>query len=103
MGRKRKLNCWEVMNCGMQEGCSCNEEKICPVSRDKRADGIHGGKCGGRSCWIVSKLSGEKKDADILFVKMEKCHNCKFYKMVVEEEGDNLLSGTEIFTEIHKK
>ena len=46
-----KKNCWEYKECTMERGRE-NARK-CPASLDARFDGVHGGICAGRACWMI--------------------------------------------------
>jgi tRNA A-37 threonylcarbamoyl transferase component Bud32 len=86
--KKNRLNCWEVMMCGREEGGKNSTELgVCPAAADPSFDGINSGKCGGRICWAVAGtfcggcVQGSFAD------KRPSCLNCDFYQMVQEEEG----------------
>ncbi len=50
-----KQNCWEMKKCGREPGgVKTPELGLCPASTDKTADGLNGGKNGGRICWAVT-------------------------------------------------
>ncbi len=83
-----KLNCWEVLKCGREEGGSkVNEMGVCPAASDSFSNSINGGKNGGRICWAVAgtfcggKVQGSHAD------KLLSCMTCEFFKKVEEEEG----------------
>ncbi len=89
-----KLNCWEFKKCGRQPGGeNVNKLGICPATQEKRANGIHGGKNGGRSCWAVlaTNCSGGDVEESRYSQKLKECMNCEFYKATVKEE---YLNGT---------
>ncbi len=49
-----KINCWEFKKCGRQPGgTNVAKEGICPASVERRTNGIHGGRNGGRCCWAI--------------------------------------------------
>ncbi|MEW6109313.1 MAG: two-CW domain-containing protein [Nitrospirota bacterium] len=74
-----KKNCWEFKNCG--------SEHICPSASETRLDGVHTGKNGGRSCWVIAKtLCGDKIDGTFL-EKFKDCAICDFHRKVRVEEG----------------
>ena len=58
-----KLNCWQVKNCGREpNGLKSHELGVCPTAEEPRLDGAHGGKNGGRACWVVAAtLCGGKE------------------------------------------
>ena len=50
-----KLNCREVKKCGREPGGSKTAELgICPAAITINYNGIHEGKNGGRSCWVIA-------------------------------------------------
>jgi c-di-GMP-binding flagellar brake protein YcgR len=89
-----KKNCWEFTQCGREPGGSnADEMGVCPAALDSEANGIHGGKNGGRICWAVAGTfcKGERQGS---FVdKQLSCMNCEFFRQLKEEEGKsfNLL------------
>ncbi|MCP4374461.1 MAG: hypothetical protein GY797_41120 [Deltaproteobacteria bacterium] len=82
-----KMNCWEFKKCGRELGGAKIEKfGICPAAKEVRASGIHGGKNGGRSCWV---LTGTFCGGDVqgsFASKLGNCHNCDFYQKVEQEE-----------------
>jgi hypothetical protein len=84
-----KQNCWEFKNCGRQPGGhKVKELGVCPASTEKRANGIHGGKNGGRCCWAVlaTDCSGGGTKETLFAQKLRECSNCEFYKTAFREE-----------------
>lgn len=84
-----KINCWEFKKCGRQPGGNSVAEKgICPASVETRANGIHGGRNGGRSCWAVlaTDCSGGNVKETMYAQKLKECMNCEFYKVTFREE-----------------
>ncbi len=54
-GTMKKLNCWEMKNCGREPGgAHANNLGICSATVETRLDGIHDGRNAGRSCWVVA-------------------------------------------------
>jgi len=54
---KRRLNCWEVMICGREQGgVNIAEYGVCPAAADASFDGINSGKCG---IAVADGLGGE--------------------------------------------
>ena len=92
-----KQNCWEIKRCGREPGgVNISKFGVCPAAEKTNADGINGGKNGGRICWAVSgTLCGGKIQGN--FAKKQlNCMGCEFFKQVQSEEGANfhlLLSG----------
>lgn len=85
MGEKK--NCWEVMLCGREPGGGkTGEFGVCIASVEDKLDGVHGGKNGGRACWVLKNtLCGGDVQSNFA-VKLGRCVYCEFYKMVGEEE-----------------
>ena len=84
------VNCWQYMQCGREAGgLRAKELGVCPASTDKRLDGVHGGKNGGRACWAVAGSSAKKKRSGILAAKDKDwdCTSCDFFGMVADQEG----------------
>lgn len=87
-----KLNCWEVMRCGREPGGSReNELGICPVFACAKLDTVHGGKNAGRVCWVVAGTMCGGEVQGSFAKKYKDCRECRFYRMVREEEGGNFL------------
>jgi hypothetical protein len=82
-----KKNCWEAKNCGREpDGARVKELGICPVAVEMRLDGVHGGSCAGRACWVVAgSLCGGTVQGTFA-MKFENCEDCDFYAAVREEE-----------------
>lgn len=83
-----KLNCWAFKKCGREPGgIKTDSLGVCPAAREVRLHDSHGGKNGGRSCWIVagSLCGGEIQGT--FAQKFENCSGCDFYNHVRREEG----------------
>lgn len=96
------MNCWEYKNCGREEGgAKVAELGVCPAASEKKVNGVHGGKNGGRCCWAVAgTLCGGEVQGGF-GTKAIKCLNCDFYKMTwKEEQGEGYKSPTEIISMI---
>lgn len=84
-----KQNCWEIKKCGREKGGAKTKEfGICPVSERKSANGINGGKNGGRICWAISHTYCDDKIQGNLAEKQLVCVKCEVFKRVQQEEGD---------------
>ena len=88
MGQKE--TCWEFMKCGREPGgAHVMEFGVCPSAMDFSSNGLNGGRNGGRICWAVAgtfcggKIQGEFAE------KQVSCLNCKFFKKVKAEEGED--------------
>jgi CRP-like cAMP-binding protein/tRNA A-37 threonylcarbamoyl transferase component Bud32 len=85
---KRRLNCWEVMMCGREQGGkNIAEYGVCPAAADPSFDGINSGKCGGRICWAVAGTFCGGCTQGSCVDKRPTCVDCDFYKKVQDEEG----------------
>ncbi len=85
---KKRLNCWEVMMCGREQGGkNIAEYGVCPAAADPSYDGINSGKCGGRICWAVAGTFCGGCTQGSFADKRPSCLNCDFYEMVQDEEG----------------
>ena len=85
-----KYNCWELLQCGRQEGGDKVEELgLCPAAGEGKGSGINNGKCRGRICWaIAGTLCGEKVQG-VFAQKRETCRMCPVYLLVKNEEGES--------------
>ncbi len=85
---EKKLNCWEFMKCGREPGGSkVHELGVCPAATAEKADGLNGGKNGGRICWAIAGTICGGKITGTFAQKKETCLKCEFYKRVRKEEG----------------
>jgi nucleoside-diphosphate-sugar epimerase len=85
---EKKLNCWEFMQCGRGPGDPEAETKgVCPVVREYRLDGVHGGQFSGRACWVVAGTFCGGKAQGTYAKKYKACRACAFYQQVEAEEG----------------
>lgn len=83
----KKRNCWEHKKCGREPGGGkVDELGVCPVSKEVNLNGTHGGRNGGRACWVVagSYCGGERQGT--YAQKFESCGSCDFYRAVKGEE-----------------
>jgi hypothetical protein len=88
----RKQNCWEFKKCGREPGgAKVPELGACRAATDTIADGLNGGKNGGRICWAVagsySNLDIPDSTECIHAVERFSCINCEFFALVEKEEG----------------
>ncbi|MCW5202694.1 hypothetical protein VU12_07115 [Desulfobulbus sp. US4] len=78
-----KLNCWEFKECGREpNGKNVSEHGVCPVAVESRLDGVHGGRNGGRCCWLVKYYLLKNNIFDECSCGFPKCLKCDFYCMV---------------------
>jgi hypothetical protein len=84
-----KKNCWEVKQCGREPGGkNVDEFGVCPAATSEHMDGIHGGKNGGRACWVIAGTMCKGKQSGTYATKFKDCNKCDFYQQVWKEEGD---------------
>ena len=89
-----KKNCWEHKNCGREQGGkNAAALGVCPAATDIRLNGVHGGKNGGRTCWIIAGTLCEGKIQGTFGSKYKTCEQCDFYQTTrAEERSDFKLS-----------
>jgi hypothetical protein len=80
----RKQNCWEFKGCGRDKA---NGREMCPVLNSRRADGVNGGRNGGRVCWAVTGTYCDGKVQGTYSQKVMTCSSCDFRIKVKEEES----------------
>ena len=83
----KKQNCWEAKKCGRELGGANKELGVCPAAADTRLHGTHGGKMGGRACWVLAGTLCGGKEQGTFAAKYHNCEKCDFYKQVRLEEG----------------
>ena len=82
------LNCWEVKKCGRETGGpQAVQLGVCPAASTKTADGVNGGKNGGRICWAVTGTLCGGKVQGTFAQKRLSCMSCEFFKQVKTEQG----------------
>jgi len=87
-----RTNCWEFKKCGREPGGSrAAELGVCPAARDTRANGVNGGRNGGRLCWALSGTFCDGKVQGSFAEKLASCVTCEFYRLVRQEEGTRLV------------
>jgi len=88
-----KQNCWEYKKCG-REKSDATEGKpgVCPATYIEGLNGVHCGVNGGRCCWAVSGTFCDGKIQGTFAEKLSDCSECDFYKMVMAEEKQNIMS-----------
>lgn len=87
-----RKNCWETKDCGREPGGSKSGELgVCPASTNDKLDSIHGGKNGGRTCWVVAgTLCGGTVQGTFAH-KFKNCEICDFYASVKGDEFPNFI------------
>lgn len=94
-----KVNCWEVTGCGRQPGGAREADMgVCPASVERRADGMNGGRNGGRACWAVAGTLCRGEIQGTFATKLANCMQCAFYLQVAREEGPDLLTSRSILS-----
>ncbi|HMK46388.1 MAG TPA: FIST N-terminal domain-containing protein [Methanocella sp.] len=97
-----KLNCWEYMKCGREQGGEkAFDLGVCPASMVTMLDGVNGGKNGGRACWAIAGTFCNGKAQGVFAMKRSDCESCAFYRTVHDEEGPNLK--TMASSEMHEQ
>lgn len=92
-----KQNCWEFKKCGREPGGAKVEEfGVCPAAVNVKTSGINGGKNGGRACWALAGTFCGNQIQGTFAEKLPNCMECEFYKLVRTEEGQNIVSTTDI-------
>jgi len=87
-GNMGKINCWEYMKCGREPGgYNVHHLGVCPAALDSEADGLNGGKNGGRICWAITGTFCGGVVQGSFAEKELTCMNCDFFKLVQREEG----------------
>ena len=88
-----KKNCWEVKNCGRQEGGLREKDfGVCPAYSEAKLDRIHDGKNAGRACWVVAGTMCGGKVQGTYAEKLTNCIKCDFYTLVRNEEQTGFKS-----------
>jgi hypothetical protein len=95
--RPDRRNCWEFTGCGKEaHGLHAKEMGICPAALESRLDGMHGGKNGGRACWVVGGTLCGGQAPPSFAQKRKTCEDCAFYRAVKDEEGDCFILNDEM-------
>lgn len=93
----KNLNCWEFTKCGREPGGSRSAEMgVCPAAIASKADGINGGKNGGRACWALTGTFCGDVVQSSCEAKMGDCLRCKFYNLVRVEEWEQFQNAEAI-------
>ena len=97
-----KQNCWEFKKCGREPGgAKVAEFGACPAALDGRANGVHGGRNGGRACWVLTGTFCGGKIQGTFAAKLANCMDCEFYKTVAAVEGSGYESARSILARLH--
>jgi hypothetical protein len=95
------INCWEFKKCGREaDGDQVELLGVCPAAIEDRVDGANGGVNGGRVCWAIAGTLCKGEVQGSYALKLRNCIQCDFYKLVLEEEQWNFVSGGEVLKKI---
>ncbi len=84
------LNCWDFIKCERQPGGrKARELGVCPASIDDQHHGKNNGINAGRYCWVISGTLCDNEAQGSFALKIAKCLDCEFYRLVRNEEGGN--------------
>ena len=99
----KKLNCWEFFDCGREPGGE-NVDQLgeCPAAKVIEVKGVHDGRNAGRCCWAVTGTFCEGEIQGTFAIKIDSCEKCDFYKLVYEEEGDDIVPPIFIIHKMNK-
>jgi hypothetical protein len=99
-----KLNCWEYKKCGRQIGGEkAKELGICPASTHESTHKVNNGRLGGRCCWAIAGTLCEGTVQGSFAAKEGNCMKCEFYKLVHQEEGEEIMRTSQILAVIHAR
>jgi hypothetical protein len=100
---QNKINCWDFHKCGRDiENKRVDGSSICPALLETGLNGIHGGKNGGRVCWIIPGTLCGGWTQRKLVPKYVLCRLCNFKKTVFKDERpDSILSDRFLNMLIH--
>lgn len=87
-----KQNCWESKKCGREPGgANTSTLGICAAATTVSLNGSHGGKNGGRACWVVAGTLCGGKVQGTFAAKLANCMACEFYTQVQTEERPKVI------------
>lgn len=93
-------NCWEAKKCGRQPGGSrVSDLGVCPAAIEDKANGMNGGRHGGRVCWALSGTLCGGAVQGTFAQKLSTCMQCDFYHLVQTEQGKTF----ESFKALHQR
>lgn len=93
-----KKNCWEVKAC---ERCKLIlGGNSCPVCRETKLHGVHGGVNGGRACWTIPHTKCGDNAQGSFGCMFANCMACDFYTMVKEEEKESFQLSSTILSKL---
>ncbi len=91
MNAMMKQNCWQFKECGREPGGNKSHLGICPAAQERSLDGEHGGKNGGRACWVVTGTLCDGATQGSYATKYSSCRKCGFYDQVWQEEKSSYV------------
>lgn len=98
-----RLNCWEHKKCGRElGGTKVKELGVCPVSVEKKVNGINSGRNAGRTCWVVTGTMCDSKFQGTFQDKLTACLNCDFYQVVLQQEKKNFIFPDQVLKRFYK-
>jgi hypothetical protein len=87
-----KMNCWEFKKCGREMGgLKAKELGVCPSATELRLNGVHGGRHGGRACWVIAGTYCKGEVQSTFATKYANCSACEFYVYVKKGEGSSFV------------
>lgn len=99
-----KMNCWEFKKCGRQlGGDKVKELGVCPSAQIESVNGVHGGRNGGRACYVIAGTYCGGKVQGSFAQKLSNCMACEFYKLLLKEEGTAKKNSVEILALLSNK
>jgi hypothetical protein len=98
------INCWEYKKCGRgMDEPEKHKEGVCPVAKETRLDGLHGGTNAGRACWVIAGTSCDNDFQGSFSQKVFDCLECNFYQIVMREEHSDFHHPGSILEMLIKK
>jgi hypothetical protein len=96
-----RMNCWEFTGCRKEtHGRYANVLGVCPAALESRLDGIHGGRNGGRACWVVPGTHCHGNIRKSFEQKIETCSQCGFYQAVKWEESVSFIQSGDLLLKL---
>lgn len=99
-----KLNCWEFKNCGREPGGKkAAELGVCPTATCAELNESHGGKKGGRACWVIAGTMCGGQVQGSFAQKFKNCSVCDFYQAVKAEEKTGFQLSIVLLARLRKE
>ena len=90
----KKLNCWQVMECGCEPGGAQAATKgICPAAVNTKYHGVNGGENSGRFCWTEPDAGCREMTGH----NYADCLLCSFFKIVKAEQDREFVCTRSAF------